>query len=62
MESMNDELADKANPELHGITKEEVKAIIDSRQLVEWSIETAKKILKATSPSPNTVKQTTVDL
>jgi hypothetical protein len=31
MESMNDELAEKANPEINGITKEEVKAIIDSR-------------------------------
>jgi cob(I)alamin adenosyltransferase len=63
MESMNDELAERANPETDGITKEQVNVIIDSRELVEWSLETAKKIIKkGVSPGGATVKQTTADL
>lgn len=59
MEELNEEVCSKAED---GVTKEEIRALIDKRQLVEWSYETAKKLLKSTpSPSP-TEKTTTADL
>jgi len=59
MEELNEEVCSKAED---GVSKEEVRALIDKRQLVEWSYETAKKLLKGTpSPSP-TEKTTTADL
>lgn len=46
MEGMSDELAESVKPEEDGVTKEQVKEVIDRRQLVEWNLETAKKIIK----------------
>lgn len=59
MEELNEEVCCKAD---EGVSKEDVRTLIDKRQLVEWSYETAKKLLKGTpTPSP-TEKKTTADL
>lgn len=65
MEGMSDELAESVKPEEDGVTKEQVKEVIDRRQLVEWNLETAKKIIKnGVQPQKETPtsKSTTADL
>jgi hypothetical protein len=50
MEALSDEVASQAKPE-DSITKDQVKEMIDKRKLVEWSYETAKKLIKAGTSS-----------
>lgn len=59
MEELNEEVCSKAD---EGVTKEDVRRLIDKRELVEWSYETAAKLLKG-SPMPTPgEKKTTADL
>ena len=57
MQSLNEEVCNKADDE---VSKEDIRRLIDKRELTEWSFETAKRILKGASPTEE--KKTTADL